>query len=488
MEPFQQVSLAVEGGTEGADYDILVDLSGTGAFEAEDTIEVAPVKAAENQLLMAAPLPEALAKNNAARLFVVRVRERGSETMSTPLTLNLGETNVPPSLAGHPTVILDVVLKAAYESLDDPLLTVEAGAIEPGRSVRTARALGLSTAYSDAQAESLLRSLFGISLIESGAAAVAHRRAMASAGRGAAVRCEALAPDALCDAYRRLTNCVGDAMDGFGSGNVSGDSLDQCARSGAAAVVEAWDDYGEKIRTAGNFLRRAAPRLARTLGVGKPAQQLNDLNATVRQVIGANKTLRTVTERAEDLRETYEAMRDATQALTEGNPELVSEAEQEIAADGVDDAERDAYFALVEEADHHYTDTAAIEELEDVYTGEADVVETLGRPAEGGGGTSGGTTCGPDYEEFPVDDKTSTCVWESLVEWNCYAGSRHVSHPDLGGANACLYYSLDFFQPDGTCRENYANVTFPWPRDLPVGRTGGGQGCLVHVGEGERCR
>ncbi len=461
VEPFQQVSLAVEGGTEGADYDILVDLSGTGAFEAEDTIEVAPVRAAENQLLMAAPLPEALAKNNAARLFAVRVRERGSETMSTPLTLNLGETNVPPSLAGHPTVILDVVLKAAYESLDDPLLTVEAGAIEPGRSVRTARALGLSTAYSDAQAEALLRSLFGISLVESDAADVGgHQRTMASAGRGAAVRCEALAPDALCDAYRRLTNCVGDAIDGFGSGSVSGDSLDQCARSGATAVVEAWDDYGEKIRTVGNFLRRAAPRLARTLGVGKPAQQLNDLNATVRQVIGANKTLRTVTERAEDLREAYEAMRDATPALTEGNPELITEAEQEIAADGVDDAERDAYFALVEEADHHYTDAAAIEELEDVYTGEADVVETLGRPAEGGGGTSGGAMCGSNYEEFPVDDKTSTCVWNSLVEWNCYAGSRHMSHPDSGGANACLYYSLDFFQPDGTCRENYAKVTF----------------------------
>ena len=200
--------------------------------------------------------------------------------------------------------------------------------------------------------------------------------------------------------------------------------------------------------------------MARTLGVGKPAQQLNDLNATVRQVIGANKTLRTVTERAEDLREAYEAMRDATQALTEGNAELVTEAEQEIAADGVDDAERDAYFALVEEADHHYTDAAAIEELEDVYTGEADVVETLGRPAEGGGGTSGGAMCGSNYEEFPVDDKTSTCVWNSLVEWSCYAGSRHVSHPDLGGANACLYYSLDFFQPDGTCRQNYAKVMF----------------------------
>ena len=468
VQPFQTVSLTVAGGTAGADYDILLDLSGTGGFAPDDTIEVAPVKASASRLQMAAPLPEALAAGNAASRFAVRLRERGAEALSNPLEFTLDRIDVPASLAGHPTVMLDVVLKAAYESLDDPLLSVEAGAIAPGRSLRTARALGLSTAYSDAQAEALLQSMFGAALVApaSGAPVRVAKGAADVTTPGetelpsASVRCEALAPDALCDAYRRLYNCVGDAIDGFGSGNAAPDSLDHCARSGAEAVVEAWDDYGEKIRTAGNFLRRAAPRLARTLGVGKPAQQLNDLNATVRQVIGANKTLRTVTERAEDLRETFEAMRDATQALTEGNAELVTQAEQEIAADGVDDAERDAYFALVEEADHHYTDAAAIEELEDVYTGEADVVETLGRPAEGGGGTSGGTMCGSNYEEFPVDDKTSTCVWNSLVEWNCYAGSRQVSHPDLGGANACLYYSLDFFQPDGTCRENYAKVTF----------------------------
>lgn len=41
------------------------------------------------------------------------------------------------------------------------------------------------------------------------------------------------------------------------------------------------------------------------------------------------------------------------------------------------------------------------------------------------------------------------------MAWNCYAGSPHVNRPDLGDANACL-----FFQPDSTCRENYAKVTF----------------------------
>ena len=32
--------------------------------------------------------------------------------------------------------------------------------------------------------------------------------------------------------------------------------------------------------------------------------------------------------------------------------------------------------------------------------------------------------------------------------------------PDLGGADVCLYYSLDFFQSDGSCRENYDRVYF----------------------------
>ena len=482
VQPFQTVPLAVEGGTEGADYDILVDLSGTGVFKAEDTIEVAPVEAAtdgplrgptllpealtvrhkilQGDLLMAAPLPETLANGNTARLFAVRVRERDGEATSAPLTLTLAETNVPPSLAGYATVILDVVLEAVYEDHNDRLMTAEAGAIEPGRSVRTARALGLSTAFSDAQAEALLRSFGGVSLVEPGAAA--------SADRSVAVRCEGASWRSACDAYRRLANCVGDAIDGFESGDVSKGSLDHCAAAAAGKKFGfAGKDY--YVRSAGNFLRRAAPRLARTLGVGSPpAQQLFDLNATVRQVVGANKAARPGLEHAkdwggaetvvddDDLRDTYESIRDASKALTEGNAELVVEAEQETVADGVDDAERDAYFALVEEADHHQSDAAAIEKLEDVYTGEVDMV---GRPAEGGGATQF-AICGLDYEEFSVDDRTSTCVWNSLVEWNCYTGSRHVNHPDLGGASACLYYSLDFSEADGTCRENYAKVPF----------------------------
>lgn len=193
LQPLQFITLAVNGGAAGAEYDVLIDLSGTGAFSAEDTIEVVAVKDAEGRLLVASPLPEAFAaEGNAVRRFAVRVRRRGGNTVSNTLSLTLAETNVPPSLAGHPTVIMDVVLKGLYEGLDDPLLTVEAGAIEPGRSVRTARALGLSTAYSDAQAEALLRSLFGVSLAAPSSSAGGGRATAFAGYRGATIRCEAL--------------------------------------------------------------------------------------------------------------------------------------------------------------------------------------------------------------------------------------------------------------------------------------------------------
>ena len=454
--PLSTVPLTVLGGDADAEYQLFMDLSGSGEFADEDTIEVAPV-ASEGRLLVAAPLPETLAEGNAARSFAVRVRERDGEAVTAPITLALGRVSVPDSLAGHPTVILDVVLKGVYEGLDDPLLTVEAGAIDPARSWRVAEALGLSTAYSDAQAEALLRSMFGVSSTDdaltsgTGTAPSTHAAAL----RFSAARC--IAPDALCNAYQRLYDCVGDAIDDAVSGTPSGTPhLQRCTRIVREDVVEAWDDFGEKIRSAGNFLRRAAPRLANALRRGQdPKQKLFDLNAAARQFIGLNKTLRTSAELAESLADVHEAMRDASRSLTEGNPDLVAEVEREAVADG----EREARFDLVEEADHNQRDAAAIKDLQDVYTGNADVVETLGTVAAGDG-SSGAAACGADYEEFTVDDKTSTCVWSSLVEWNCYAGSRQVSHPDLGGANACLYYSLDHFEPDGSCRENYAKVNF----------------------------
>ena len=104
-------------------------------------------------------------------------------------------------------------------------------------------------------------------------------------------------------------------------------------------------------------------------------------------------------------------------------------------------------------SDRQQRDAEAIEDLEGVYLGEEEPLDAIGN--DPGRGVVVATNCEPGYEEFPIDDETSTCVFESLVEPACYAGSRRVRRPDLGGADVCLYYSLDFFQPDGSCRQNY---------------------------------
>ena len=96
-----------------------------------------------------------------------------------------------------------------------------------------------------------------------------------------------------------------------------------------------------------------------------------------------------------------------------------------------------------------------------VYTGDQDPDEGISNlPDNSGSDIREGDRCDSDYQEFPLDDETSTRVFASLVEPNCYAGSRRVSDPDLGASDACLYYQLDFFQPGGGCRENYARVQF----------------------------
>ncbi len=463
VPPLATVPLTVLGGDPDAEYRLFMDLSGGGEFADDDTIEVTPVVSG-GRLLVAAPLPETLAEGNAMRRFAVRVQERDGAAETTPLTFTLGRVNMPENLTGYPTVVLDVLLKGVYQGLDDPLLTVEAGAIDPGRSVRVAETLGLSMAYSDAQAEAILRSMFGVSITEASASGIGTAPSTHDALRRtgqAEVFCDVTAGDDLCDGYKDLAEvCVGDALN---SSTVSeaNSVFRRCVNVVITKIVPGWLGLGylnRKIRSFGDFLSRTASRLVDHIAddaIKTASQKLFDSNAAARQ-IGLLKTLRTMPQTPAEAQEYYEALRGISQSLTERNPDLVAAVEREAATNGVGGDKRDALSDLVDEGDYHQSDAAgfADEGLEDVYTGEADV-ETLGS-----GDTGGAATCGAGYDEFTVDDKTSTCVWSSLVEPSCYAGSRQVSNPDLGGANACLYYSLDYLQPDGSCRENYTKVTF----------------------------
>ena len=140
--------------------------------------------------------------------------------------------------------------------------------------------------------------------------------------------------------------------------------------------------------------------------------------------------------------------------------ELIPEAEREIAALPNFDADaRESYSVVMNDVDRQLREAETIDDLEAYYRGEKELREAIGNDPNRG--MAAAADCKLGYREFPLEDgKTSTCVLESLVEENCYPGSRPPSDVDLGGSGACLYYSRDRFQPDGSCRENYDRVQF----------------------------
>ena len=231
--------------------------------------------------------------------------------------------------------------------------------------------------------------------------------------------------------------------------------------------------------TVGSTALKIAPRLARKFVSRTALQRMANRLAMNKPLIDTLKTARTVSDAADDardfvrdasvrfvptkrgLRNACEDLRDLGRAATADSANLIGEAEREYTSRTRTDAQRQAFSNLVNGYDRMKQDVEAIESLEAVYTGNQDPVDGVNNlPDNGGNGIRVGRSCESGYEEFPIDDETSTCVFASLVERNCYAGSRRVREPDLGGADACLYYQLDFFQPGGTCRENYDRVQY----------------------------
>ena len=166
VRPLQTISLSVAGGLSEADYTVLMDLSGNGSFDTDDTIEVEAVTTGRNRLLLAAPMTQVFPDGNAAREFAVRVRRTTDRLVSNTLYFSIEDFEIPASLAGYPSTMLEVFLKAIYSSSADPLLQLEAPSIRPGLLAGSARQLDLDTTIPDVQAEAILHSVFGLSPAE----------------------------------------------------------------------------------------------------------------------------------------------------------------------------------------------------------------------------------------------------------------------------------------------------------------------------------
>ena len=471
VHPLQTIMLDVPGGVDDSDYVVHMDLSGTGAFDRDDIVEIEGLTTDDDQMLVAGPMTQFFPEENTAFRFSVRVKRESDGELSNVLNFSVVDIEIPTNLAGYPTIVLDVLMKSIYLSTDDPLFSIEASSIRPGVMVVSAGRLGLDTTFSDVQAAAILRSVYGVDVLSASGG-------LGTGGASVVPGSIALPADAstldLEDPYEPLLKCVRLGFDRFFAGRNAELEVERCQRDGI------WKSIKAHIN---NFAITSVPALGRSLAstlikdsVKKGA--VAGLNRVVSWVDGSRspKLLRLADGAGEErdarhfVRNTlgrlvptrrareanYESVRFINREAADAYPDLIGDAERDLAGSGLDDEKRAAFADVVNEADRQRDDAVAIEGQEAVYTGEEEPFEAIMNDAVLARRV--GESCDAGYEEFPIDDETSTCVFSSLIERNCYAGSRHV--PDLAGVDTCLYYSLDFFQPDGTCRTNYARVYY----------------------------
>ena len=487
VQPLQTIPLTVPGGLGASNYTVLVDLSGTGAFRQDDTLEVKGITTDQNRVLFASPLTEILPETNTARRIAVRVRRSEDGELSNILRFSIAEITIPASLAGYPTVLLEVILKGIYVSADDPLLNAEAPSIQPGSMLVSARRLGLDTTFSDVQATAILQSLTGITLADM--AGAMDRRSSIHASNGSAT--DTGTPEEArngqpvfhplqsvnLNPWKPSFDCAWNIQNQLGQDQDDHD-VSCFVRSTWQTIKGVIDNLSHGILS--NFAVAGRNALLKKLPQSAAIEGLHRLENWFDGIVRTTKTLRLLRDSdgsdsvrdydrgasgspvptKNGLKRIYESMRDFANETTRAYPGLISRAERDYAGRHLNAGQRAAFADIVNKSDQQRSDAERIVRFEDVYIGEAEPLDAM--RDDSGGDREVASRCEAGYEEFSIDDNTSTCAFASLVERNCYAGSRRVSTPDLGqsGANVCLYYSLDFFQANRTCRRNYAKVRY----------------------------
>ena len=130
------------------------------------------------------------------------------------------------------------------------------------------------------------------------------------------------------------------------------------------------------------------------------------------------------------LESVYENLRAIIQSAKEEIAKFKRQAEMDFSGRKLNDEQRDSFWSIVNESDRQRREAEEIDDLEGVYLGDEEPLDAIG--SDPGGGVAVADGCEVGYEEFPLDDETSTCVFESLVEPRCYAGSRRRSRARLG--------------------------------------------------------
>ena len=511
VRPLQTIHLTVPDGLGESNYTVLMDLSGTGAFAADETIEAQGLSTSDDHILFASPLAQMLSEANSLNRLAVQVRRETDQALSGILQFTIADISIAAELPGFSTTLLEVVLKSIYTSSGDPLLTLEAASMHPGSWMYSARQLGLDTASADVQAEAVLQSLFDMPVTEvapdpraPASAAVPRSGHVSRASTGAfdtrtsegetSLACKAvdLASNqgALCnrvtnavacareyneiydaaagrggvDDFNDMTLCIGNAFRDFSLRDAARNSLKNAVggavgamfKKGATVLARSLSRKGEKaIEVAGD----AVAAYNNLVPVLKLAQSESGDGGSG----GSDSSRHYVRNESGELDPTsrgrsssFDNLRTVGETMSQLSADHITQAERDFGEVELDDSEREGFWSIVNQADHQRSDAEAIGRREDVYTGGANPIDAIrDDPALSRSVASG---CEAGYEEFVVDENTSTCVFHSLVEDNCYAGSRRSIEVNLGNSDACLYYSLDFIQPGDSCRQNYARV------------------------------
>ena len=489
VRPLETIHLAVPGGLGDSDYTVVMDLSGTGEFPEDDTVEVDGLTTDDDRILFASPLTQVLPEANTSHRLAVRVRREVDRQLSNVLHFSMEDITIPNRLSGYSSIALEVILKSLYTSVDDPLLNAEAPSIQLGTTVAAAKALGLDTELSDVYSEAILQSLLGVSVSEWAETAKVSpailNRSSTSLGGGSKqnfthlLATEFSKDNQVDSALMQLSQCVSGAIAHISdSGN---DEPDTCN------VHEIGGKMIEGIAEKGNRFTAFIMKLPRNV-IGRfvsksSLQAMSNANAVTGLTVKSMKAMRALNElpdvidsgrdfvegvtgkldlTKEGLTKNFTNGLDAAKNMVRLMPGLLQQAQAEAAHENFDVEKTNAFWTIVNESDRLQREVDVVKRLEDVYTGEETPQEAIKRNPDIGS-TVVGSGCKPGYREFPLetaDGKTSTCVFESLVEENCYKGSRQPIDVDLGASEACLYYSLDFFQASGTCRENYTRARY----------------------------
>ena len=506
--PLQTVRFLVPHGLADSDYAVLMDLSGTGRFDEDDTIELEALTTDQDRILFAIPLSQALSDRNASKRLAVRVERIADQKLSNVVRLSIEDIALAPERTGFSATALDFVLKSIYSTVDDPLLNAEAPSIQPGLTFQSSTALGLDFDLADLQAEAVLQSLFGIPVSAQPADSVTvpstgplgtaylgrSPRRVISADPGAGkvqVACRfvlslAGSQKELCDAFVGLGTCWDNYHDL--KGNAYGDltELQSCGKTAfkdisgkklipipspaarvKAKTISGVRDYLIKklpknskktAITVLNFMNTVKGHIGRLTKLGRALA-----DASGQTGVDSDRHYKTDESGAlgptqKGLQSEFESLKSIAEETTKDNEKLIEELQRDYANQELSNKEKDALWGVVNEADRNRRDAENIEDLEDVYSGEKKPIDAVQIDPDPVGTVADG--CKAGYREFAIDETTSTCVFQSLVEENCYAGSRRPSEVNLGGSDACVYFSLDFFQADGTCRQNYERVKF----------------------------